>query len=197
MSSSTPDRNRYGPDPDEVFTKAQWAAIAQSIARDQIPPEEKQEICDALFNHAIAKLAPKALKRFVDEARKFGVAASRVQNFLRKLRVHDKIETLIEDVYQVQRLIDDEFKRRPNPKGGRPRSQALDDLVDHLGTVFTRLTGKDPGVTVDPLTGKLSGLTYRFLTNIFRPHDISTAGLRRPIERAKHNAENRAQIKST
>jgi hypothetical protein len=110
-------------EPDKFFSQQQWAEIAQTIERDQIPREAKQRICDALFEYTMATIKPEKLRRFVEDARQFRATASRIQNFLTNFRWHTKIEELIEEIYQVQRFLDEEFKRRPNPKGGLSRSR--------------------------------------------------------------------------
>lgn len=180
-----------GPDPNAVFTVDQWAEIARSIKRDGIPPKEKQEICDALFDHALSNLKPEELGRFVETVRQFRAAASRIQDFLQELAIHDKIEALIEDIYEVQKFIDAEFSRRPKPKGGRPPSQARDDLVGRLAPIYQRLTGNKPGRSINPATHELTGPFVRFLTTIFRLSRIGTAGLKQAIAKVSRNAKNR------
>jgi hypothetical protein len=95
--------NYNQPDPKAVFTEAPWLAIAKSIDREVIPPEDKQEICDALFEYAIASIEPEELERFADALREFRAAASRVQGFIKDLRWNGKIEDLNEDIYQLQK----------------------------------------------------------------------------------------------
>jgi len=98
-------------EPDKFFSQQQWAEIAQTIERDEIPHEAKQIICDVLFEYRMATIKPEKLRRFVEEARQFRAAASRIQNFLKNFIGHTKIEELIEEIYQVQRFFDKEFKR--------------------------------------------------------------------------------------
>ena len=180
----------YEADPEAVFSQEQWVAIAQSIKRDEIPPKAKQEICDALFEHAIANIKPEELGRFVEEARKFREAAARVENFLKNLRWHNKIRDLTEDIYQLQRFVDYEFKRRPKPKGGRPLSDARDILVYRLALIYQCITGKKAGRSENPKTGKLTGPFVRFVTTIFQFHRISLAGIKHAITKASRNAKN-------
>jgi hypothetical protein len=173
-------------EPDKFFSQQQWAEIAQTIERDKIPHEAKQRICDALFEYTMATIKPEALNRFVEESRKFRAAASCIQNFLRNFRSHTKIEELIEEIYQVQRFLDKEFKRRPNPKGGCPKSVLRDTLVYRLGLVYRDLTGKEPGLTVNP-HNELTGPFPRFTTTIFQFHGIKLAGLKHAIIKARRD----------
>jgi hypothetical protein len=181
---STPS---FGLEPDKFFSQQQWAEIAQSIERDEFLDEAKHRICDALFEYTMSIIKPEELGRFVKEARKFRAAASRIQTFLRNFRWHRKIEDLIEHVFQVQRFLDQEFERRPNPKEGCPKSVARDALVYHLGLVYMDLTGEVPGLTVVPGTGKLSGDFPNFITTIFKFYGIKPAGLKHAISNARRD----------
>ena len=171
--------------PDKVFSQRRWAEIAQSIKRENVPYDAKQSICDALFEYSMSTIKPEDLSRFVKEARQFRAAASRIQNFLRNFRWHTRIEDLIEEIYQVRRFFDHEFKGRPNPEGARPKSAARDTLVYRLALIYKHVTGEDPGLTVNPDTGKLSGLFPNFTTTIFRLSGINLAGLKHAITKAR------------
>jgi hypothetical protein len=183
--------NYHQADPKAVFTKAQWAAIAKSIHRTDIPREDKQEICDALFEYAIASIEPEELERFPAAIREFRAAASRVQGFIKDLRWNDKIEDLCEEIWQLQKYIQVVFKLREKPKGGRPTLDARDNLVDRLGVVYERNTGRVPGRSENPETGKLTGPFARFLGPIFEYRGISLSGLKHAIAKASRNAKNR------
>ena len=167
-------------EPDKVFSQQQWVQIAQSIERDDIPHDAKQRICDALLEYTMSTIKPDELNRFVEEVRKFRAAASRIQNFLRSFRWHEKIEELIEDIHQLRRFVEDEYKRRPNPKGARPKLAARDSLVDRLYLVHEDLTGKNLK------TGKLTG-AFRFISKIFQFQGIELRGLKRAIATAAKN----------
>jgi hypothetical protein len=171
--------------PDRFFSEKQWTEIAQTIERKEIAHEAKQRICDALFEYRIALIKPEELNRFVDECRRFRAAASRIQRFLKNFIEHERIEELIEEIFQVQRYLDSEFKRRPNPKGARPKSVARDALVCRLGLVYMDLIGKVPGLTVNPDTGELTGLFPDFVTKIFKFQRIKLAGLKHAIGKAR------------
>ena len=187
-------------EPDKFFSQQQWAEIAQTIEHDDIPHEAKQGICYALFEYRMATIKPEELGRFVEEARQFRAAASRIQNFLKNFIGHTKIEELIEEIYQVQCFLDKEFKRRPNPKGGRPKSVARDTLVDHLGLVYMDLTGEVPSLTVNPNTNELSQRFPDFTRKIFEFQRINPGGLKHAIVKARQalmpdkdrNAKNRS-----
>jgi hypothetical protein len=174
-------------EPDKVFSQQHWAEIAQSIERDDIPHDAKQGICDALFEYTMSIIKPEDLSRFIKEAGQFRAAASRIQNFLRNFRWHTKLEELIEEIYEAQRFVDHEFKIRPNPKGGRSKSAARDTFVYRLGLVYRELTGNDPGLTVHPNTGKLSGPFPNFTTTIFRFSGIKSRGLKHAITKARQD----------
>jgi hypothetical protein len=172
----------YEPDPSAVFSEQKWAEIAQSIGLDEIPPDVKQQICDALFQYRMTSIKPEDLGRFVDEAQKFRASASKVENFLSvNFKWHNKFEDLLEDIYQLQRFIDHELERRPKPKGGRPPSIARDTLVFNLSVVYESITGAKPARSENPDTGQLSGPFARFLTKIFGFHGVSVAGLKHAI----------------
>jgi len=85
----------------------------------------------------------------------------------------------------VQRFLDGEFKRRSHPTGGRPKSVARDDLVYCLGLVYMDLTAEVPGLTVNPLTGELTGPFPDFTTKIFQFQTIKLAGLKHAIGKAR------------
>lgn len=179
------------PDPKAVFTEAEWVAIAKSIGRDDIPPKDKQEICDALFEYAIASIKPEKLERFADELSEFRAAASRIQGFLKDLRWNDKIEDLCEEIWQLQKFVQGVFELRDKPKGGRPTSVARDNLVDRLTVVYVRITGRVPGRSESPETGELTGPLARFLGTIFEYQGISLSGLKHAIAKVSRNAKNR------
>jgi hypothetical protein len=182
----------YEPDPSSVFSQQQWAEIAQSIGHDKIPPDVKQQICDALFQFRMTDIKPEDLGRFVEEARKFRASASKVENFLRvNFKWHNKFEDLLEEIYQLQRFVDRELKGRPKPKGGRPPSIARDTLVSNLSGVYERITGAKPARSENPDTGELSGPFARFITKIFEFHGVSVAGLKHAIARSATSAKNR------
>ena len=180
----------YRPDP-SVFSDVQWAEIARSIGLDQISVEAKQQICDALFEYTLAEIRPEQLERFIKEAQKFREAASKVQNFLRRLSWLKKVEELIEDIYQLERIVASEFERRPKPKGGRPPSAARDSLIDRLISPYERLTGNKAGRSENPETKEMTGPFPRFVTTIFQLHGISLKGLKNAIAKAVANAKNR------
>jgi hypothetical protein len=98
----------YEPDPDLVFSERQWTQIAQSIGLSEIPPDAKRNVCDALFEYTIASLKPDTLKRFVEHARQFRVAAYHIQSFLRNFRWLEKFEELIEEIYKLRRFVESE-----------------------------------------------------------------------------------------
>jgi hypothetical protein len=179
-------------EPDKFFSQQEWAEIARSIGHEEIPHEAKQRICDALFEYRMAIIKPEKLDRFVKEAGKFRTAASRVQNFLRNFARHEQIEDLIEQIFQVQKFLDREFIRRPNPKGGHPKSVARDALVRDLGRAYMDLTGEVPGLTVNPTTNELSGPFPDFTRTIFEFQSIDPAGLKHAIGKARQalNAQN-------
>jgi hypothetical protein len=185
--------NYHQPDPKAVFTKPQWIAIAASIGRRDIPRKEKQEICDALFEYEIASMKPERLKRFAEELSEFRAAASRVQGFIKDLRWNDRIEDLNEEIYQLQKYVQDAYELRGKPKGGRPTSGARDNLVDRLGVVYERITGRVPGRSENPETGKLTGPFARFLALIFEYQRISLSGLKHAIDKTSRNAKNRSK----
>jgi hypothetical protein len=172
----------YEPDPSSVFSQQQWAEIAQSIGHDEIPPDVKQQICDALFQYRMTDIKPEELGRFVKEAREFRASASKVENFLTvNFKWHNKFEDLLEDIYQLQLFVDRELERRPKPKGGRPPSNARDTLVYNLSVAYERITGVKPARSENPDTGQLSGPFARFLTKIFEFHKVGLAGLKHAI----------------
>jgi hypothetical protein len=185
--------NYHEPDPKAVFTEAQWLAIAKSIDREDIPPEDKQEICDALFEYEIASMKPERLERFAEELSEFRAAASRVQGFIKDLRWNDRIENLNEEIYQLQKYVEDVYELRDKPKGGRPPSGARYNLVDRLGVVYERLTGRMPGRSENRETGELTGPFARFLGLIFEYRRISLRGLKHVIADASRNAKNRSK----
>jgi hypothetical protein len=172
-------------EPNRFFSQQGWADIARSIGHKEIPPEAKQRICDALFEYRMATIKPEEAGRFVEEFRQFRAAAARVQRFLKNFVGHEKIEELREEIFQAQRFLDREFKRRPNPKGGRPKSVARDDLVYRLGIVYMDLTNEVPGLTVNPETGELTGAFPDFTTKIFQFQRIKLAGLKHAIIKAR------------
>jgi hypothetical protein len=172
-------------EPDKFFSQQQWAEIARTIGHKDIPQKEKQRICVVLFEYSMAIIKPEEHGRFVEEARKFRAAASRVQNYLRNFAWLERIEELIEEIFQVQKFLDREFKRRPNPKGGRSKSDARDILVYRLALVYRDLTGEVPGLTVDPQTGKLTGTFPNFTIKFFEFHGIKLAGLKHAIGKAR------------
>jgi hypothetical protein len=174
-------------EPDKVFSQKQWAEIAHSIQRDDIPHDAKQKICDALFEYTMSTIKPEGLSRFVKEARKFRAAASRIQNFFKTFSWHTRIEKLIDEIYQVQRFLDHEFKSRPNPQGGRSKSAARDTLVYRLALLYRELTRKEAGQTVDPHSGKSSGPFPKFTTTIFRFFGVKSAGLKDAITKARQD----------
>jgi hypothetical protein len=130
-------------------------------------------------------IEPEELARFVEEVGKFRMAASRVQNFLRNFAGLKRIDDLIEEIFQVRKFLEREFGRRPNPKGGRPKSAARDALVYQLGLVYWGLKNKVPGRTVNPDTSELSGLFPDFTTKIFEFQGIDTIGLRHVIKKVR------------
>lgn len=172
-------------EPDKFFSQQEWTEIAQTIGHKEIPQKAKQKICDVLFEYRMMIIKPEKLDRFVEEARKFRAAASRVQNFLRNFAWHESIEELIEEIFQVQKFLDREFKRRSNPKGARPKSVARDTLVYHLGLVYMDLTDKVPSLTVNPNTNELSQRFPDFLRKIFEFQSINPAGLKHAIVKAR------------
>ena len=185
--------NYHQPDPKAVFTKPQWIAIAASIGRRDIPRKEKQEICDALFEYEMASMKPERLKRFVEELSEFRAAASRVQGFIKDLRWNDRIEDLNEEIYQLQKYVQDVYELRDKPKGGRPTEVARDNLVDRLGVVYERITSRAPGRSENRETGKLTGPFVRFVGPIFEYHGISPGGLKHAIAKTSRNAKNRLE----
>jgi hypothetical protein len=180
----------YQAGPQQVFTGGQWAAIAKSIDRPEIPPKAKQEICDALFDFAIDNIKPEELGRFIDHARKFRVEASHIQNFIKDLSWHNKIEKLNEDIYQLQKFVDQALGRRDKPKGGRPRDDARYTLVLRLGIIYESITGKKPGRSENPETGESTGPFVRFVDKIFELQGISRTGLKHVIAEVSRNAKN-------
>ncbi len=180
----------YKPYLEVVFSQQQWTEIARSIGHDDIPLSAKQEICGALFEYTIDSIKPETRERFVEDARQFRAAASRILKFLRGIRWHDKIEELIEEIYQLQRFVDNEFDRRPKKKGGRPASVSRDALVDRLKPIYECLTGNKVGQTVDPATGKTSGSFVDFVASIFQLQRISLAGIKHVIPRLNRDPKN-------
>jgi hypothetical protein len=85
------------------------------------------------------------------------------------------------------------YELRDKPKGGRPPEVARDNLVDRLGVVYERLTGRVPGRSENPETGKLTGPFARFLGLIFEYQGISPSGLKHAIAKISRNAKNRPE----
>ena len=104
-------------EPETVFSDEQWAAIAQLIGRSEIPLKAKKDICKALFEYTLATIKPEELDRFVEEVRQFRARSIPYSELSKKFSWIEKIEELIEEIFQVQQFLDREFKRRPNPKG--------------------------------------------------------------------------------
>jgi hypothetical protein len=205
-------------EPEAVFSEEQWVEIAQSIPVDEIPREMKQAICDALFEYQLAQLNGQnledetntaetkrsqkhkrvqhgakyreALKQLVDSAGEFRIAIYRLQRFLREDHQLEKVEQLADAAYELQRFAERELENRPKPKGGRPRLTAHINLVDRLGVIYERITGKKPARSENAASGRPTGPFVRLLSTIFEFQGIPLTGIKHVISEAARIAKN-------
>jgi hypothetical protein len=201
-------------EPERVFSPKQWAEFAKAIwpenGKREIPADEKQEICHAIFDYDRARaeleraiyetnekstrrrIDPRAkghtaLSNFIKYARGFREAFSSVEKYLNGETLITEAQQLAEQIYNFQKKIQQELDKKSI--GGRPGKKFRNDLVIRLGAVYERLTGKKPTRIVDR-EGHVSGPFSQFVYAIFRAHKIPEVGLPNAIATAVEYAKN-------
>jgi hypothetical protein len=188
-------------EPDVIFSQGQWAEIAASIPLDPLPPQMKQEICNALFDHNLMSNEQseakqrRALKKLVEMIDEFGCSLSELQGDLRPENIIDQVEGLMDQARAARKAASRELKGRPKPKGGRPRNVNRDALALLLIDIFARYSGKRVGLSKSPDAQypdrlKPGGPCYRFVSAIFRLSKLPTKGLEHVIARAAQHPKN-------
>ena len=202
--------HKAGPEPQAVFSSARWTEIAKTISLGSIPYKEKQEICDAIWQHHLASLRnaqvtdetsgkstrrrvdPRAkgraaLSNFVKYTRGLRHALDSVESYLKSNDLINEAEELIGRTHKFQKLAQRELDKKS--AGGRPGQQIRDELVFRLGVIYERLTGKKPTRSVDR-NGKVCGPFPEFVYTIFEALGVSVIGLPNAIAKAVRDAKN-------
>ena len=202
---------KAGPEPEVVFSLAQWTAIAKAISLGSpLPLKDKKDICIAILAYDLARLdnektasktSKKSIRRRVDPRAKGRAALSNFIKYSRGLRhaldtmwaylkteeLINQAEDLTDKIYAFQKLAQHALDKKG--VGGRPDQQIRDNLVCRLAVIYKRLTGRPPTRIVDR-NGKVRGEFTQFVYTIFEAQEISTIGLPNAIAKAVGYAKN-------
>lgn len=188
-------------DPDNVFSRKEWAEIARSIPLDDLKIEMKQAISEALSDYslmsgsrrpkvkqALTKLV-RLLRRLRPQMRTLRAKLSTLQTDLRPEKTIDQVEALIDQAWSLQKAAQLELEKRPKEKGGRPRQFDRDNLVERLICAYAQFSGKPVRLSRNS-DNRPSGPCYRFISTILKLWQISTKGIEHLIEKAAQHAKN-------